>query len=139
MTKEEYISRYGEEAYKKKLAYVRDLRKGIMPQKEVDFFTCKIYGSVPITGYEDCSTQILSSARAAVIDSVATEIQKIVRKLWARQTDRQNIIIVTGGNVKKDRVPYTIELYQRWLKPEEIRVFKEITTKIEPQNLEPQN
>lgn len=125
MRKEEFIRRYGEEAYKEHLKMKSEDTKRrklglphIKKTKPINNITVKV------TVEADLETNLID--RLEQQEAIASKLQKRLKDWWKKQTDKKFIIVVEYGNLDKlkSTLSYKIELTQLNLHEEEISMFK---------------
>ena len=117
MKKDEDISKYGEQAWKTKLDWRNKNRRKV--KEKPNEWSIKIDCPAPVAAEDEEERNIA--------DDIASTLQKQIRKEWARKYNKQHIIIVEAGAMrKKTSLKYIFELYQLNLTDEEIKDFERI-------------
>lgn len=123
MRKDEFIARYGLEAYKEYLRKCRDrkrrAKRGLLPIVEP---TNNV--TVKVSVYANLEASLAD--RLEEQDNIAAKLQKRLKDWWKKQTTKSFILVVDYGNLDKlkNTYSYKIELTQLNLQENEISQFK---------------
>lgn len=148
MTVQAYREKYGAEAYGEYLNRLYENRKRkaeglplLKKRRRKDEISVKRVKPFPVFDTEGMEKWEIAAAIREIGDNYAEVLQKALRKLWARYSTKQNIIIVTSsGKIKgKDELKFVFELYQLDLQDDEIEKFKEFVDEVIKIDFETEN
>lgn len=128
MTKSDFIAKYGEEAYERKLEYTRNWKtKGKKPRPAKNQTSCVVYYPTPPMDMTK-ARNIRCTEMREVVDRIAYVLQERTKKEY--RSPQQHIIIVDAQADRKGMMPYKAELYQLNLTAEDEQRFKDAFNKV---------
>ncbi|MBO7734375.1 MAG: hypothetical protein J6S67_17555 [Methanobrevibacter sp.] len=128
MNKEQYIARYGEEAYKLYLQNRKRKRDGLPPIKKN-----KPVNNITVKVCAEANMDMSLEDRLEEQNKIAAKLQRRLSGWWAHETDKRFILVTDYSNIKLSTrtICYKIDLTQLNLDEETIAKFTEgVKTKV---------